>query len=88
MQQTTSADDTFRCIFRSRGRGNFVSEVHARHLETVFLRQIYLHSFILGQFFINMHMKAGQYRPASKTPFEWRFASRPIMAQECMLPGS
>ena len=30
---------------------------------------------------IQIPLKAGQYRPASETPFKWRFAGGPIMAQ-------
>ena len=29
----------------------------------------------------------GHYRPASETPFEWRFAGRPIMTRDFMLSG-
>ena len=31
--------------------------------------------------------KAGQGRPASEMPFEWRFASGPILVQHCVLAG-
>ena len=30
---------------------------------------------------IQIPLKAGHYRPASDTPFKWRFAGVPIMAQ-------
>ena len=30
---------------------------------------------------IQIALKAGHYRPASKTPFKWHFAGGPIMAR-------
>ena len=33
-------------------------------------------------------IQAGHHEPGRKTPFEWRFAGRPIVAQVCMLPGN
>ena len=33
------------------------------------------------------HLKAGDNRLASETPFEWRFAGRPMVALNCMLAG-
>ena len=30
-------------------------------------------------------MKAGHYRPASETPFKWRFAGGPMVARNCIL---
>ena len=32
-------------------------------------------------------IKAGHYRPISKTPFEWRFVSGPIVARDSVLAG-
>ena len=34
-----------------------------------------------------MHVKSGNYRPASKTPFGWCFAGGPIVAHDWMLAG-
>ena len=34
------------------------------------------------------HVKSGQYRPASKTISEWRFAGGPKVAQDRMMTGS
>ena len=31
------------------------------------------------------HIKAGHYRPASETPFKWRFAGGPMVAPDSML---
>ena len=31
------------------------------------------------------HLKAGHLRPASETPFEWRFAGGSMVARHCML---
>ena len=31
---------------------------------------------------IQITLKAGHHRPASETPFKWRFAGGPMMAQE------
>ena len=31
------------------------------------------------------HLKAGHYRPASETPFQWRFAGGQMAALHCML---
>ena len=31
------------------------------------------------------HVKVGHNRPAIETPFEWRFASGPIVTRGCML---
>ena len=31
--------------------------------------------------------KTGQGRPASEMPFEWRFASGPILVRHCVLAG-
>ena len=36
--------------------------------------------FFLGDR-IQVPLKAGQYRPASKAPLKWRFAGGPMMAQ-------
>ena len=33
------------------------------------------------------HKKAGQGWPASEMPFEWRFASGPILVRHCVLAG-
>ena len=33
------------------------------------------------------HVKSGQYRPASKTPSEWRFAGGPIVDRDLILAG-
>ena len=33
------------------------------------------------------HKKAGQGRPASEMPFEWRFASKSILVRHCVLAG-
>ena len=33
------------------------------------------------------HKKAGQGRPAHEMPFEWRFASGPILVRHCVLAG-
>ena len=35
----------------------------------------------------NKHLKAGHPRPASKTPFQWRFAGVPMVARLSMLAG-
>ena len=33
------------------------------------------------------HRKAGRHRPASETPFEWRFAVGPMVARDRMQAG-
>ena len=33
-------------------------------------------------------IRHGHHLPASKTPFEWRFAGGPMVARDCMLAGS
>ena len=33
------------------------------------------------------HVKSEHYRPASETPFDWRFAGGPIVALDLMLAG-
>ena len=33
------------------------------------------------------HVKSGNYRPASETPYGWRFASGPIVARDGMQAG-
>ena len=38
---------------------------------------------LLGR--IKMSIKAGHHRPTSKTPFKWRFADVPIIAQHRIL---
>ena len=34
-----------------------------------------------------MLLKADHYRPASETPFKWRFAGGPIVTRDCLLAG-
>ena len=36
---------------------------------------------------IHVYITAGNYRPASETTFEWRFAGGPIVARDCILAG-
>ena len=36
---------------------------------------------------LNEQIMAGMYRRASETPFQWRFAGVPIVAQDCVLAG-
>ena len=33
------------------------------------------------------HLKAGHYRSASETPFEWRFTDGPMVARHLMMAG-
>ena len=46
-------------------------------------------TFLLFSFYegkrIKIALKAGHHRPASETPFKWRFAGGPMMAQHLML---
>ena len=38
-------------------------------------------------FYSSKHVKSDRYRPASESPFRWRFVGRPIVARDRILPG-
>ena len=42
---------------------------------------------IVSKLTSKLNIKTGQGRPASEMPFEWRFASGPILVRHCVLAG-
>ena len=58
---------------------------HYRH--KLFHNAVAVYSIFISRRSGINHAIAGHYRPASETPFVWRFAGGQIMAQSCMLAG-
>ena len=46
-----------------------------------------LEEFVISLRIPSKHVKLGNYRPANKTPSEWRFAGGPIVARNWILVG-
>ena len=73
--------------------------IQTQSCEAAFLIYVFLHSTNYETLLLKMlsetlqyipekHLKACHYGPTNETPFEWRFAGGPIVAQDSMqLPG-